>query len=317
MTLLLRTLILFLSITLIGCSPTCNRLEPIICFNPPPCLIEQFDDAFEELNPEESCQDWGKEMLIAFVFAREMDLYRALTGFKRALILIPCSLKERRLQIEYSIVLCYYLGNKYREAAEAFENSRLCDVQKDFPAFNELLMILYDSYLKIGQSAKALRILCLIESDDPEQTLRLQLYQTINAADLCGASSLARDTCYQDKYCSFLFNYETGTKSIGKARALNAILPGAGYLYVGQQKSALTSFLINALFIAAAYRFFETGNIAAGLITTSIESGWYLGGINGAGLAAKEFNDRRYETCAKEFMLKNRLFPVLMFQKAF
>ena len=59
------------------------------------------------------------------------------------------------------------------------------------------------------------------------------------------------------------------------------------------------------------------GNIAAGLITASFETGWYFGGINGAGLAAQEFNQRMYEVNTKEIMFQNRLFPIFHFTKSF
>ena len=57
--------------------------------------------------------------------------------------------------------------------------------------------------------------------------------------------------------------YEYEKKSIRKAEVFNAILPGAGYFYAGQIESGITSFLINALFIAATYEFFHKGQTAS------------------------------------------------------
>ena len=45
--------------------------------------------------------------------------------------------------------------------------------------------------------------------------------------------------------------------------------------------------------------------------------GWYFGGINGAGLAAQEYNERVYERLARDTMIENKLFPILMLEKAF
>ncbi len=115
----------------------------------------------------------------------------------------------------------------------------------------------------------------------------------------------------------FFSEYCCKAKSVKKAQMLNAILPGAGYYYVGQKKSALTSFIINTLFTAAAYQLFDKGYFAGGLIVSSLELGWYLGGINGAGLEAKEYNQSIYNTMAKDTMAQNRLFPVLMFETTF
>ncbi len=98
---------------------------------------------------------------------------------------------------------------------------------------------------------------------------------------------------------------------------MNAILPGAGYYYVGQKKTAVTSFLINALFIGTAWVFFQQKNVPAALITLSFETGWYFGGINGAGLAANEYNERLYEVNTKEQLFENKLFPLFYFKKSF
>ena len=88
-------------------------------------------------------------------------------------------------------------------------------------------------------------------------------------------------------------------------------------MYIGQKKSALTAFLLNSLFIAAAYEFFHHGHVAAGIITTSFEAGWYFGGIYGAGEEAKYYNERVYEQDATAILNDTKLFPVLMIQYGF
>jgi len=312
-----RYLPLLLCLVLCSCHPRSCELEPCIKYTPQRYQIHQLSSAFSPLSPEEQNQDWGREYTIALSFAHDFDLYRAITGFKRALILIPRTNWDRRLQIEYSIVFSYYLGNKYCEAAEAFELSGLPQASGSFPAFGELLLILYDSYQYIGETEKAFSILELIEKHHPDTANNLKLQTAFHEGDLCLINALAPKRNSPDDIYQFLDCYCYETKSVTKAQTLNAVLPGAGYYYVGQKKSALTSFIINTLFIGAAYHFFEHGNTAAGLITTSLEAGWYFGGINGAGLAAKEYNEGLYNRTAKETMIRNDLFPVLMFETAF
>ena len=101
------------------------------------------------------------------------------------------------------------------------------------------------------------------------------------------------------------------------AQTLNAIIPGAGYLYLGQTQSAFTSFALNGLFLATAGYFVHEHNYAAALITLSFESGWYLGGIAGAKDAAKLYNERLYETHAHHHMRDQKLFPILMLNHGF
>lgn len=290
-------------------------IEPEISFCTPANIAEDLPSAFPELTVNELKEDWGKELLIANKFAKENDFYRAITGYRRALILLPPDHSLRQQQIEYDIILSYYLGEKYQEAVEFFETTSLTTVSSKFLAFDNLLQILYDAYKKTGQSNKAEKVYDLIEKIKPETILDLQ-----HAEDVLNAKfpELQNPSIGPNEDLSyFIDSYSQNAKSVTKAKVLNALLPGAGYYYIGQKNTAVTAFIINSLFIAAAYYFFDHGNWAAGTITTSLEMGWYFGGINGAGLGAKEFNERFYEALAKDYMIKKRLFPVLTFQTSF
>jgi hypothetical protein len=174
--------------------------------------------------------------------------------------------------------------------------------------------MMYECYLKIEDCERAENILLHLEKIDEEKAANLRAYGAFMEDDECTIASLDDPLCI---YSEFLGDYNLKKKSIDKAQLYNAILPGAGYLYVGQKNTALTSFLINALFIAAAYQFFERGYPAAGLITASLETGWYFGGIYGAGLAAKEYNQCLFEKSAEDTLVENKLFPILMLRTTF
>ena len=319
-TLFTGILIILCSVALCGCQSNSQLIEPDITYSPPSQFLQSLPPAFPELAAEELQKDWGKELLIANSFALEMDLYRAITSYKRALVLIPPKFIERRMQIEYGIIQCYYLGKKFQEVVIFFDNSLLRTAPESFPAFDDLLIIIEDSYLQIGQHEKAYRIFGVIEARTPEIASNLQLSEMLVNADFASLQVRAGlPACERfGPSLGFMLNdYHLRAKSVSKAQTLNAVLPGAGYYYVGQKRTALTSFVINALFIAAAYHFFDQGNIAAGIITASFETGWYFGGINGAGLAAKAYNECLYGTSAKEYLLKQRLFPVLQLHYSF
>lgn len=304
--------ILFL---LSSCQKNSYLVEPKICIPPEQSLIQRLPSCFEPLTQDEIKQDWGKEVKIADVFARELDLYRAITGYRRAEVLIPKN-DQRLLQIQYDVILCYYLGEKYFDVIAFFESSALTDVDGSFPAFQNLLLILHDSYLKCGNPERAKAILGFIEKCSPKTAKDLSLSQALFTADFPTISSYCGEESYS--YCGcFLNDYAYQAKSVRQAQTLNAILPGAGYYYVGQKKTALTSFLLNALFIAATYQFFDRGYVAAGIFTASLELGWYIGGINGAGLAAKQYNEALYEKKAQQLLVSQCLIPLFMFQCAF
>lgn len=295
---------------LISCQPKINTIQPIVSLVPSERNIASLQSAFPKLTEEELKEDFGKELKIALTFAKEFDLYRAITSYKRALVLIPKESHPRMLQIEYSILECYYFGGKYQEVIETFEKSHLMNVKPDFQAFTQLLTILYDSYDQLGLHDKACRILKVIEKGNGELALRLNKYKAIKEADFIALNSM-------DLKEEFLIPYELETKSVRKAKLLNAILPGAGYYYIGQKKSAITAFIVNSLFTLASYQFFQKGYIAAGAITASFEAGWYLGAINGAGLEASEYNERLYEVRARDYLTREGLFPILSFETAF
>ncbi len=286
-------------------------MEPKICYSPPSCLFEHLKSPFNPLSSEELSTEWGKELYLGLNFAREEDYYRAITCYKRALFLAP---PERKAECEYRLIESYFFAGKYQEVVQIYEKGSLGDLPLGFPAIKELLLMLETAYEEEGMCAKAYRVRALLEKIDQDSYERTLEYRAVKEANFETLNILAVEDC---ALASFLTDYSIDLKSPSKARFLNAILPGAGYYYVGQKKSALTSLLINALFTWAAYRFFERGYPAAGLITASIETGWYFGGINGAGLAAEEWNQMVYETKGKQFLIDQKLFPVLRFEYAF
>lgn len=306
-----------------GCHRDSNTLSPEIYLAPPERLIEKLPAAFPPLSDEEFAQEWGRELYLGRKFARQLDLYRALTCFKRARFLSEAEgtsdlLSTRFLEIDYEIFFAYYIAGKYQQAIETFEASDLINVPEDFPVLQDLTITLYDAYIQTGQKERAYKLLNFIDATDPKTANELVVETALVNADFATMNALIdADNETSELVCQFLTDYTTQMKSVSKAQTLNAIFPGAGYLYVGQQKTALTSFIINALFIAASYQLFNHGYVPAAIITTSLEVGWYFGGINGAGLAAKEYNERLYEGIAKETLSKNRLFPLFMIQTSF
>jgi hypothetical protein len=310
-----------------SCTREIIEIEPSFCYFPPERYLKQLPSPFAELTEVEKQQEWSKELFLGRIFAKELDLFRAITCFKRALYLLPKEHYARRQEIEYEIFLTYYIGGKYEECVQAFEGGALFSATDQFPAIQELLILLYDAYMQTEQPEKALRILHLIEISQYETAQKLKVETALLNVDFPALEAIASNPEAEanagsmpplsQNTAAFLSNYKCCAKSITKAKTLNALLPGAGYYYVGQKKSAATSFLINALFITAAYQLFDRGYLAGGIIVSSLELGWYFGGINGAGIEAHDYNQVLYQTLGKEFLLQNRLFPILMIEAGF
>lgn len=304
--------ILGVAMLLSGCVVNTGAFEPNIDFFPSPRVIDRLPSAFLPLTSEEKQQEWGRELSCGLYFAHEFDLYRAITCYKRALFL--CEGNARSAQIEYHILEAYFMGCKYKEVIETYELGLLSQVHLDFPALKELLLMLIDSYTRLDMCEKAERIQWYLQTIDPPLEVKIEEYQAFISADFPTLYALAEE---DEDLSSFLDTYQSSRLSVKKAQFLNAVLPGAGFYYVGQTKTALTALLVNALFTYAAIQFFDHGYVAAGIITTSFEMGWYLGGINGAGLAAHEHNQHNWNVQGKDFLIQKRLFPLLMFQYAF
>ncbi len=220
----------------IGCHPRSHLLEPQFTYTPPKKFIENLTPDFKELNEEEKITDWGKELHLGEVFAKELDLYRAITCFKRSLILIPEDQKERKMQLEFHLIQSYYLGQKYSEAIEIFESGSIRHATPAFPAFRDLLIILYDCYTNSEECEKAQTIQLLMNKGDPETAENLKLFHAIDRGNIQESLSLSKDHSQAEDVSLLAHNFYNFSKSVTKARTLNAILPGVGYFYVGQKK---------------------------------------------------------------------------------
>ncbi len=315
---MLRLQILILCLLILsGCSLSSTKIEPHLVFKPTANDIARLPTAFPPVKFEEQGEDWAKELSIGIRFAKTFDFYRAITAFKRALFLLPEGKTDYRHRIEFAIIESYYFAGKYCEAIQEFESGGLQGIQPDFPPFRDLLIILHDCYDKIKEYGKSEAILKLLQKGDCETVNDLQLSIALVEGDLSTGIALAQESCKTAPVLEFIAEYHHMALSPRKAQILNAILPGAGYYYVGQTRAASTSLILNSLFIAAAWYFFDSGNWPAGLITLSLETGWYVGGINGAGIEAKEYNEQLYKTLGRGMMIRNDLFPVLMLETAF
>jgi tetratricopeptide (TPR) repeat protein len=303
-------------ILLAACYRVPDRIDPRVCYQLQDQHFERLASAFSPLSDLEKATDWGKEYTIARAFADELDLYRSVSTFKRAEILISNN-QERKLEIQYNIVLCLFLGKRYDEAVDALEKSDLAHVDKTFPAYHDLLLVLYESYRELDDKEKQARVLELIDKTFPDTGEELKVSIAIREGDLPTIDSFASGFQHSSYLDNLTDCYCSQKKSVGRAQLLNALIPGAGYLYLGQRTSALTAFLLNGIFIAAATEFFIHDHLAAGIITTGFEAGWYFGGIYGAGLEAKYYNERLYEKNASTVLNEHKLFPVLMLKHSF
>ena len=157
------------------------------------CVHDQYlknmPSSFSPLNEKEKATDWGREYSIALSFAKNLDLYQAITAFKRSSILIPDTLIERRREIDYQIILSYYLGGQYKLAKEFFDHSLLANIEPSFPAFHDLLIIVYDCLRSLNETERTSGLLRIINEYFPYEKKKLDM----STAIICGDTSLIQN----------------------------------------------------------------------------------------------------------------------------
>ncbi len=300
-----------------ACYRVQDSIEPQVNYAVQDRYLQNLSSPFKDLSQSEKNEPWGHEYLIADAFAKKLDLYRAISTFKRAEILMDKDESSRLLEVQYLMMLSYYLGKKYDDVLETFQTSNLSQVDTTFTTYHDLLLILYETYRKTDQTENADYILKILEHSYPDTAKKLTLSSALLDGDIEEIEQISKERPKDKSLVELIKNYELEKKSIGKAKTLNTFLPGAGYLYVGQKQSAITAFLLNSLFIAATVHFFNKKEYAAAAITLSFETGWYFGGIYGAGESAKLYNERIYEQNAYTVLSEQKLFPVLMLNYGF
>jgi tetratricopeptide (TPR) repeat protein len=372
-----RLLLILLPFLLISCFNSTRFFSPHLDFSVQDKYIRSLPLSFAPLTDEEIKEPWGHEAYIGHLFTQKLDLYAAITALNRARLLIPEDNLSRKTEIEYGILYCYYLGKKYADVIDTFEESTLAQVTTSFPAFHDLLIILSESYLKTKDLERAGWILQTLHKFYPDNARKMVLSMALSRGDVeavtylatkgdakeellaltspskgcipeeraasispskgcipdertpsispvnCSEEAAPKITALkeyvlaQDSLQELATSYRKEKKSPQGASFLNALLPGAGYLYLGQKQSAFTSFCLNSLFIGAAYYFYRENNLPAAIITTGFEMGWYFGGIVGAKEAAILYNERLYEAKAHPTMRSHKLYPLLQLNYGF
>ena len=302
---------LFLLLILTGCFRVGEELEPQISASVQDKYLKSLPSPFPRTFGN---NDWQREEKIGLGFAKELDLYQALTCFKRASFLLPEGDTVRLTQLDYDTLLAYYLGSKYQETLYTFDMTSLRQTTPAFTPYHDLMVILYDSHNHLNQTEQADEIIDYMKNTYPETGQKLFLSKMLYKGDI---PALENQAPHYPEIQTLLDHYNREKKSTQTAQLFNTFLPGAGYFYLGQTQSGITAMLLNGLFIWASVFSFQHHNLAAGIIFTSLEAGWYFGGIYGAGQEAKLYNERIYEKYATPMMNENRYFPILMLKYGF
>ena len=248
----------------------------------------------------------------------EGDAYRAVTEYQAFIFFFP---RNPRIWEAW-----FYMGRAYRDqglwddALTVFRKVAL-SAPEESPWTNEAALEIGRTLVDAGRQESAATAMEGIARSPRwegirEQALYMAAWARMDAGDFDGAlltlqeipsdgplgirSSALRDAVTDERG-------RIQRRSPLIAGTLSAILPGSGHAYIGKPKEALTSFLLNAAFIAGAVIAFQDGYYVSGGLLSLFELSWYFGGITTAVDGARSFNRDREKAWIED--LKNRLGP--------
>ncbi|HEX9158128.1 MAG TPA: tetratricopeptide repeat protein [Syntrophales bacterium] len=242
------------------------------------------------------------QLKIADAFMEEGEYYRAVTEYKKFLILFPDSAKADYASFE--IAMAYFKGEEHGAAARSFLALRekypdsgyaiqagyLGGVSqwklKNYDRARAALEALFEQHPESEYAPRSLVVICLAALDENKaEVSRQALNRFLDRYPGHPGEEQVKEAIVQlDRY------QELPEKSPVLAGVMSAILPGSGYIYAEHYGDGITAFLINGLFIAGTVTAIHQENYAVAGIVGGVGVPFYLGNIYGSANAAKKWN---------------------------
>jgi tetratricopeptide (TPR) repeat protein len=240
-----------------------------------------------------------EQFLLAQEAMEKGEYQRAVTELERFLHFFPQD--ERVPKARTLIGLCYLRGKQYEKAREVFEDLRRAYAGK--PLASEALFMIGESYYRQGVYGEAERIFLQVSEGSSEPETRNRAAYRLGWCRMKGDRWKEASESFQkverasplypnarDLTAKSLDGSALPSKEPVAAGALAAVLPGLGHVYCERYKDGLVAFLLNGLFIWAAYESFHHDNEVLGGILSFLELGWYSGNIYSAVNSAHKYN---------------------------
>jgi TolA-binding protein len=242
------------------------------------------------------------QLRLADGFTEEGEYYRAITEYKKFLMLFPAS--ERADYAAFKTGMAYYRGEEYEPCVKSFSLLRA-----KYPTSRYLSQAGYFEglgYWKVKEREKARNTLDTVPEDFPQSefapaALVARSLLALEEEDI--TTSVNRLQRLADRYPEYAGSVNAKQamtliaeyprlpqKSKGLAAVMSAIVPGSGYVYADHVGDGLTAFAINALFIAGTVTAIYGENYPVAGIVGGIGVPFYVGNIYGSANAAKKWN---------------------------
>jgi outer membrane protein assembly factor BamD (BamD/ComL family)/TM2 domain-containing membrane protein YozV len=242
------------------------------------------------------------QLKLADAFMSQGEYYRAVTEYKKFLILFPGS--PNGDYALFNMGMAYFRGEEYKHAVDVFAS-----VGQKYGKSNSAAGAGYYeglSYVKLNtpnMAGKAFdRVVALYPSSGYAPTAIIgKSLLLFDEQDITGSRNVLEQ---------FLASYPNNTrvenvreaislldqmgelprKSPFLAGAMSAVIPGSGQIYSGHYGDGITAFILNGLFIAGTVVAIEQENCAVAGIVGVIGLPFYAGNIYGAANAATKWN---------------------------
>jgi tetratricopeptide (TPR) repeat protein len=242
------------------------------------------------------------QLKLADAFLSQGEYYRAVTEYKKFLILFPGSPKGDYAL--FSMGMAYFNGQEYNHAVEAFASvvqkyrnsgsapgagyyEGVSYVKLNMPdmagrAFDRVVE-LYPSSGFAPMAIIGKSLLLFDERDTPDSRNALKQY-LVNYPNNAKRENVREAIRLLDQ------TGELPQKSPLLAGVMSAVIPGSGQIYAGHYGDGITSFFLNGLFIAGTVVAIKQENYAVAGVVGVIGLPFYAGNIYGAANAAKKWN---------------------------
>lgn len=235
------------------------------------------------------------EYTAAKCFLNDNLFYPSISSFKKAELISATS--EEKSKAIYSLIFTYFLAKKWDQLKTMYTQGVFEHLDKKAPYFRDGILMFYIA-LKAENMPFVVQNLKNYLYQDASLKTKLELYDAITQANFSNGG-----------FNDFFMFYKKHEKSQTLASFLNLIMPGAGYLYIGQIQTFITCFLALSLLVWGFYHAFKTRHFAQGFLIFSIFSGFYFGSILGAKLGAITYNQSLYRSIFDPVLKDNNLYP--------
>lgn len=232
------------------------------------------------------------------------DFDRAITEYQRLIFSAPYTRWSRKA--EDDLMGCYYQSGQYTEAFDL--GISLLDRDLDNDRRDRVLLAVGKSSIRRGDYGGARFHVVKVSPDARDRASMLEglsyafesrWQEAARAFDnVPRQSSLTGNAIVCERLCAR--GAALKLKNPTKAGVL-AVIPGLGYLYDGYERTALSAFVVNSLFIWGTYEAFHHDNPGLGTVLAFFGTGWYSGNIYGSIQSAKRQNARSHARLMAKF----------------